>query len=362
MGNFDHLYYWLTGRDWRFQNDFLTCWCHWRGTFSLSGLAIPSPFASRTVLLSLQLIGEIMTIKENDFRKIDLNLLIAFAVLFREQSVSLAADKLHLGQPAVSGSLARLREMFDDPLFIRSGHRMQPTARASELHSELMPLLEQLQSALFQQAEFNPACAKTTVTLGMTDWAEMWLMPRLMPALREQAPGVHLNIVASDPFTDAQRLEGGELDMVISVASQSARWMERELLTPMEFVTLWHPSQLRLAAPLTPAVYAAQQHLQVSYREATGSHIDMQLAKQGFKRNISYTTPHFAALPGLLMQMPALATVPKALSESWRQTWGLESSPLPLEIAPFEIGLLWHQRHNSDAALMWVRGLIKRMA
>lgn len=129
-----------------------------------------------------------MTIKENDFRKIDLNLLIAFAVLFREQSVSLAADKLHLGQPAVSGALSRLRDMFDDPLFIRSGHRMQPTARAVALHAELMPLLEQLQSALFQQAEFHPRQASATITLGMTDWVEMWLMPTLIPALRHAAP------------------------------------------------------------------------------------------------------------------------------------------------------------------------------
>lgn len=302
-----------------------------------------------------------MTIKESDFRKIDLNLLIAFAVLFREQSVSLAADKLHLGQPAVSGSLARLREMFDDPLFIRSGHRMQPTVRATELHTELMPLLEQLQSALFQQAEFHPASAKATITIGMTDWVEMWLMPQLLPALRAQAPGVRLNVVASDPFTDAQRLEGGDLDMAISVANQSARWMERELLTPMEFVTLWHPSQLQLAAPLSAEIYAAQQHVLVSYREATSSHIDTVLARQNLKREINYTTPHFSALPGLLSMMPILATVPQGLCENWQKTWGLCSSPVPLDIAPFEVALLWHQRHNSDAALMWVRGFIKRM-
>lgn len=302
-----------------------------------------------------------MTIKENDFRKIDLNLLIAFAVLFREQSVSLAADKLHLGQPAVSGSLSRLREMFDDPLFIRSGHRMQPTARAAELHTELMPLLEQLQSALFQQAEFNPANAKATVTIGMSDWVEMWLMPSLIPALREQAPGLRLNVVASDPFTDAQRLEGGSLDMAISITGQSARWMEQELLAPMEFVTLWHPSQIHLDAPLSAQTYAAQQHVLVSNREAYGSHIDTQLAKQGHKREVCYTTPHFAAIPGLLMQMPALATVPQGLCENWQKTWGLQSSPVPLEVAPFEVSLLWHQRHNSDAALMWVRGFIKRL-
>lgn len=302
-----------------------------------------------------------MTIKESDFRKIDLNLLIAFAVLFREQSVSLAADKLHLGQPAVSGSLARLREMFDDPLFIRSGHRMQPTARATELHSELMPLLEQLQSALFQQAQFNPANAKATVTIGMTDWVEMWLMPQLLPVLREEAPGVRLNVVASDPFTDSQRLEGGELDMIISVANQSARWMEREQLSAMEFVTLWNPTQLQLEAPLSAETYAAQQHVLVSYREASSSHIDTLLARQGLKREISYTTPHFSALPGLLSMMPVLATVPQGLCESWQKTWGLRSSPVPLEMVPFDVALLWHQRHNSDAALMWVRGFIKRL-
>lgn len=302
-----------------------------------------------------------MTIKESDFRKIDLNLLIAFAVLFREQSVSLAADKLHLGQPAVSGSLARLREMFDDPLFIRSGHRMQPTARATELHTELMPLLEQLQSALFQQAEFNPAHAKATVTIGMNDWVEMWLMPQLIPALREHAPGVRLNVVASDPFTDAQRLEGGEVDMIISVANQSARWMDREQLSAMEFVTLWNPTQLQLEEPLSAETYAAQQHVLVSYREASSSHIDTLLARQGLKREISYTTPHFSALPGLLSMMPVLATVPQGLCDSWQKTWGLCSSPVPLEMAPFDVALLWHQRHNSDAALMWVRGFIKRL-
>ncbi len=302
-----------------------------------------------------------MTIKENDFRKIDLNLLIAFAVLFREQSVSLAADKLHLGQPAVSGALARLRDMFDDPLFIRSGHRMQPTARASELHTELMPLLEQLQSALFQQAEFCPASAKATVTIGMTDWVEMWLMPKLIPALKQDAPGMRINVVASDPFTDAQRLEGGELDMAISVANQSARWLEREVLTSMHFVTLWHPQHIEASAPLSLEEYVAHQHVLVSYREASSSQIDTLLAKLGQSRHISYTTPHFAALPGLLMQMPALATVPAGLSASWQKTWGLTASPVPVDVPPFEVALLWHQRHNSDAALMWLRGFIQRL-
>lgn len=302
-----------------------------------------------------------MTIKENDFRKIDLNLLIAFAVLFREQSVSAAADKLHLGQPAVSGVLSRLRTLFDDPLFIRSGHRMQPTARAEELHSELLPLLEQLQSALFQQAAFDAKTVNVTLTLGMADWVEMWLMPRLIPALQQAAPGMRLNVVASDPFSDATRLEGGEMDMAISVANAGPRWLEREVLTTMSYVTLWHPQQLPLSAPLDVDTFAAQPHLMVSYREATSSHFDTLLAKTGRQRRVHYTTPHFAALPGLLETMPALATVPAGLATEWQRTRGLLASPLPLDAEPIEVALLWHQRHSSDPAVMWLKEFIRHL-
>ncbi|MDH2912541.1 LysR family transcriptional regulator [Kosakonia cowanii] len=299
-----------------------------------------------------------MTIKENDFRKIDLNLLIAFAVLYREQSVSAAADKLHLGQPAVSGVLSRLRTLFDDPLFIRSGHKMQPTARASELHSELLPLLEQLQSALFQQAAFDAQTAKATLTLGMADWVEIWLMPKLIPALMQHAPGIRLNVVASDPFSDAARLEGGEMDMAVSVAVAGPRWLEREVLTTMPFATLWHPQQLKLSAPLDVETFAAQRHLMVSYREASSSHFDTLLAKSGYQRQIHYTTPHFAALPGLLETMPALATVPAGLADEWQRTRGLMRSPLPLDAEPIEVAMLWHQRHSSDPAVMWLKTFI----
>ncbi|MBS0847717.1 LysR family transcriptional regulator [Citrobacter sp. JGM124] len=301
-----------------------------------------------------------MTIKEHDFRKIDLNLLIAFTVLFREQSVSLAADKLHLGQPAVSGALARLREMFDDPLFIRSGHRMQPTARACELHRELMPLLEQLQSTLFQPTEFSPSAASTSVTLGMSDWLEMCLMPTLLPALKQLAPGLHVHVVTSTPVTDMQQLEGGELDMAISVARHSARWLERKHLTEMPHQVIWHPQQISLEAPLTMDDYIAASHIQLSNREATSSLLDRALAKQGKSRHIDYTTAHFAALPGLLQQMPLMATVPAGLARQWQRGFAFCRSPLPLGLAPLEVSLLWHQRHNSDTTLMWLADTIEQ--
>lgn len=302
-----------------------------------------------------------MTIKEHDFRKIDLNLLIAFTVLFREQSVSLAADKLHLGQPAVSGVLARLREMFDDPLFIRSGHRMQPTTRACELHRELIPLLEQLQSTLFQSSEFSPSAATTSVTLGMSDWLEMWLMPMLLPALKQTAPGLHIHVATSTPLTDMQQLEEGELDMSLSVTQHSARWLEKKHLTTMPYQALWSPQHIHVATPLTLEDYVAWPHIQLSNREATSSLLDRALDKYGMARHIDYTTAHFASLPGLVQQMPLMATLPSALANKWQQRYTLQSSPLPLEIPALKVSLLWHQRHNSDTTLMWLAETIQQL-
>lgn len=110
-----------------------------------------------------------MNINEADFRGVDLNLLITFLVLYREKSVSGAAAKLFLGQPAVSSALARLRELFGDRLFVRTAHGMQPTSRADYLAQRLAPLLEQMQATLFHPPDFDPRCSQRLFTLGMAN-------------------------------------------------------------------------------------------------------------------------------------------------------------------------------------------------
>lgn len=302
-----------------------------------------------------------MNIRENDFSRIDLNLLTVLMVLFRERSVSRAAQKLYLGQPAVSGALARLRDMFDDPLFVRSSQGMEPTPRAQALVLALTPLMENMQQVLFQPPGFVPATAHHSFRLGMADWVEMWLMPSLMVALKQQAPGITLNVIATDPFQDSDALEKDRIDLALSVAPDGPHWLKREVLTRMRFCTLWHPAQLALPTPLSLADYTANDHLLVSYRGANASVIDQQLAAEGLQRKVRYTTPHFAALPPILQNTPVFATVPAGLAESWSKNYGLKRSELPLEIPPFEVAMLWHHKRSQDPALLWllevVRGL-----
>ncbi len=110
-------------------------------------------------------------------------------VLYREGSVTRCAEALHLGQPAISGALKRLREMFDDPLFVRSARGMLPTPRAQALMTDLQPLMEKLHSAMFGAGEFVPARAQQLFRIGLSDWSEHWLMPPLLPGLMQERPG-----------------------------------------------------------------------------------------------------------------------------------------------------------------------------
>ena len=138
-------------------------------------------------------------INENDFSRIDLNLVIVLLVMFEVRSVTLAANRLYLGQPAVSAALKRLREMFDDRLFVRTSQGMTPTPRAQQLVQQFAPLVQDLHRVIFTPKAFDPQQASRTFRIGMSDWLEQWLMPELLGDLALSAPGCHVTVVAAGP-------------------------------------------------------------------------------------------------------------------------------------------------------------------
>lgn len=127
----------------------------------------------------------------------------------------------------------------------------------------------------------------------MSDWVERWLMPGLYARITRTAPGVTLQVTASDPFRDAELVARGEIDLAISVGESTPATLQREKIVSHNFCTLWHPEHLSLRAPLTLEDYVAHDHLLVSYRGANWSAIDDQLAASGKARSIRYVTPHF---------------------------------------------------------------------
>ena len=293
---------------------------------------------------------------ERQFRGIDLNLLVTFLVLMRERSVSRAAAKLFIGQPAASAALARLREQFGDELLVRTPAGMVPTPRALELEAALVPVVEQMQATLFAPASFDPGSAGQTFTLGMPDWVEIWLLPQLFELVRQQAPGVRLAVRASDPFSFVEMLENGQIDMAIGPQVDGPRWMQTRRLRAMAFRCL-HARALTGGAPLTLDQYVAHPHVLVSYRAVFESAADELLAERGLQRDVRCITPRFATLPDLLRASPVIATVPDVLAERWAGR-ELVDSPVPFALPGFVATAAWHARRAQDPALAWLLGVI----
>lgn len=300
-------------------------------------------------------------INERKFRGVDLNLLVTFLVLMRERSVSGAARKLFIGQPAASSALARLRELFGDELLVRGASGMEPTARALALEAALAPALGDVQAALFEAAPFDPVTAEHTFTLGMPDWVELWLMPRLFERVRVLAPNVRLAVKVCDPFTGTALLESGEIDLGIGAFRPGPRWQKHALLRTMGFRCFFHGDlvKTRRRGRLALADYAAHPHVLVSYRAAFESAADEQLAAQGLRRDVRYVTPRFALLPELLRHSPAIGTAPEVLAPLWPD---LVSCPVPVALAPFDVSAIRHARREHDPALAWLLDVVADVA
>lgn len=314
------------------------------------------------MLPSFKLIIEMMDIREDDFRRVDLNLLVAFLVLMRERSVSRAAARLYLGQPAVSGILARLRDLFGDPLLVRGRTGMQPTSRALQLEARLKPALSTIHGALFDDAHFDPAQSDLTFVVGMPDWIEIWLAPALFASLRRAAPSVRLSIVNTDPFRVAAMLEQGDMDIAVSQMRELPSWCRQEHLRNMPFRCVFRSGSARAPKRLTLDGYLARTHFLVSYRNTFESAADAWLAARGQKRDVAYATTRFGTLPSLMQDASTITTVPDAIASRWAKEYGLEVRDCPVPLDEITVSSAWLAVRDNEAPLRWLAGVLREIA
>jgi DNA-binding transcriptional LysR family regulator len=300
-----------------------------------------------------------MTIARNDFRRLDLNLLVAFQVLVREKSVSRAAELLFLGQPAMSGALARLRDVLQDEILVRTGRGMEPTTKALALYAQLTPALESIRATLYDQPAFDPAIQARTFHLGMRDWVEAWLMPELTARVQRAAPQVRIAVRASDAQLGARMLQDDEMDLGVSVFPDGPPWQRREPLAAMGYRCVYDGRRLGIGSRLTLEQYLAHPHLVTPTQADFRGPVDDELVGRSKRRAVIYTTSRFAALPLILRRADVIATVPEPSARQWADVFGLTSSPVPMRIAPLAISTIWHAKRDGDAGLQWLRAMVR---
>ncbi|WP_421672674.1 LysR family transcriptional regulator [Raoultella terrigena] len=299
-----------------------------------------------------------------DFHGIDLNLLAAFDALMSECNVTRAATRVGVSQPAMSAALSRLRKLLGDPLFLRSAEGLQPTPRARELAEPISQALRQLEATLVRKPDFVPAVAKLTVNLGLSDYPAFVVLPALLEALAEQAPGISVNVHAfNDRDHAVDLLDAGAIDVAIGVppTHSDGRILTRPILRD-EFVTIIaskHPAARR---GMNMKTYLSLPHALASPEGQRHGLVDQALAQLGQQRTLALTLPHMFALPAIVARTGMTATVMKRVALQSPAGRELAFFPPPVTLPEIVFYLIWHRRSDGHQAQKWLRTLIESIA
>ncbi|KRE97856.1 LysR family transcriptional regulator [Frateuria sp. Soil773] len=296
---------------------------------------------------------------ERDLRRLDLNLLPVFHALMQERHVTRAAERLYLGQPAVSGALKRLRAAFGDPLFVRGRAGMEPTPRALELARQVDALLQGLHGALTANRPFEPQASSRVFRIGSSEAVGAALFPRLVRHLASEAPGVRLVTLDTDRHRVAAMLERNEIELALGMHDEGPGWLRQRPLFEWRFVCLYNAALIRpRRTKLDLREFLRHPHLLTSFKGELHGYIDEELAALGHARRVLFANPHFATNPFIVRDTAALVTVPDYIARIWSRDLGLAISPLPFPLPAHRVSATWKASMDGDAGLRWLVGTV----
>jgi len=292
----------------------------------------------------------------------DLNLLVVLDELIRSRSTTIAARRLGRTQSAVSHALARLRDLFGDPLLVRAGAAMRLTATAEGLAVPLRDVLEQASSLLTRRSgSFDPGGIARTFTLAGSDYSELLLFPALVPLLRREAPGVDL---VSRVFGDdvERAIQAREVDLAVVTQFRGLSGIVQEKIGHEEMRVLLRKGHPAARVPLTVEAYAALDHALVSPRGLPGSAVDSALEPLGLTRRIVLRTPHFGVAAHLVRETDLVVTLPRSFAERMAAELRLVTREVPVPLRGFTFWIGYSASFQDDPAHRWLRGRVLEAA
>lgn len=293
-------------------------------------------------------------------RDLDLNLLRVFAVVAETGSVTQAAARLYLTQPAISAALRRLTAAVGAPLFVRQGRGLVLGSRGARLHAAIRPHLQALVDAALSPADFDPRTSERTFRLGLSDATEVWLLPPLLRAFATEAPRMRVAAIPVQFRTVGDALAGGRIDAAVTVADDLPAGVRRHALFRGGFVCLFDPRHVRAGRRITEARYFAHEHVVVSYNGDLRGIVEDMLRRA---RRVRCAVSTFANVGALVDGSSLLATVPSIVAREIRRVRPhLRTAALPFSLAGAPLELLWPAAASDDDACAFLRACIIRIA
>jgi DNA-binding transcriptional LysR family regulator len=297
-----------------------------------------------------------------DIRRTDLTLLVVLDALLEERSVTRAAARLALTQPTVSGMLARLRKLFNDPLFVRTQRGLMPTPRAQALAPSLKRWLTDASTLVAGQA-FEPASAQLTTSVAANDYIQSALIVPFLERLRSSAPNVRVAVRPAQTDRVAEMLADGQLDLSITSTTEITAFdlPSRSLYEERYVCAIRKDHPLKGKRAVTLDQFCGYPHVLVSPTEGRfAGPTDQALARLGRTRLVVLSVPGFLILPDILQTGDLIAVVPERVLRG--RMSGLRTFAPPLAIPGFSVIALWHPRLHKDPAHQWLRELLAATA
>lgn len=300
--------------------------------------------------------------------RFDLNLLIALDALLREKSITRAAERLYLSQPATSAALNRLRALLDDPLLVRAGREMELTPRAQALVDPVRNALLQVEAALGTEPAFSPATARREFVLVLSEEAVPELLPAIVRRLAIEAPGIrcHTELVSAATLA---RLEHGEAHLGLCLdnarvyqARAFATALRRQPLRDVRWVAAVDRDHPTVRGPVELETFLALPHAFGVPGAHRGPAEELVRLLLGVDLNLQLTVPSLLHLPLVLRGTPFVATLPERVATHFAATLPIRTFDLPFEPPSSREVLLWHERFDDDPAHRWLRELVERLA
>jgi DNA-binding transcriptional LysR family regulator len=282
------------------------------------------------------------------------------STLLREHSITRTAELMGTTQPAVSKVLADLRRQFSDPLFVRNGRAMQPTAKALDVAGRLRVLLDAADDLRATTAVFEPGRSDRLFSLLLTDVGMIHFLPPLVARLAAVAPNARVRAVPLQSHHIEARLEAGDADLALGAFPKAARHLRRQRLYHADYLSVVRKSHPRLAKVRGRSGFLAEQHiLPVASETGHAAHLAAQRALAAVvpRSNVLLQVPSFVAGAVVAAATDGIATLPANLVRRLAEPLGLAAFDVPVPLPRIEIAQYWHERYHRDPAHRWLRSI-----
>ncbi|WP_349742684.1 LysR family transcriptional regulator [Roseateles cavernae] len=292
----------------------------------------------------------------------DLNLLPVFLALMEERSVTRAAERLGITQPALSNALTRLRALLLDPLFTRERYGMQPTPKALELAPVIAAALVNLDVVILGQQEFDPAKAKLLLTIAPNSYVEFVLVPAIVARLRERAPGISLRLTPYGADLAETGVISGSTALVLGRITDPPDNLVVQQLMDDGLSCIVRADHPQVDQKISRKQYEQLRHVNMLPPGRLRVGLFQALERQGLRREVAVSVTHFLAIPEVIAVTDYCATLPNLICRRLVHDARLKILPTPADLGRFPVQMAWHVRYRQDAAHRWLRALIAEVA